>query len=126
MNKLQEYLKRKEILAKGYPKIYIVESSPKGVVPITREVVDIVENVGIRQQNGVKSSINRYVLDDKDYPFYPFHVDFVEGENTSIESGNGSGFGDLWCWSYYSTFSKDDADAYYEKELERVTKKYKI
>lgn len=122
MNRLQEYLKKKEILAKGYPKIYIIKSSPKGVSqPIERQVTEIINGVGTRHTNGISSMINRYVLDDKEYPF---HVDFVENETTSTESGYGSGFGDLWGWTYYSTFSKEDADLYQKQELKRITEKY--
>ena len=45
---------------------------------------------------------------------------------STSEDGFSSGFGDLWQWSYYCTLSKKDADEYYLKELERVSKKYNL
>jgi hypothetical protein len=121
MPKVQEYLKQKKIQKLGLPKLYVIKSSPEGVEnPIERQVIEIIEGVGFRIQDKEKLPIDRYKLDGS----YPYEVDIVRGETSTQDSGYGSGFGDLWGWTYYSSFSKEDADSYYLIELERVKTKY--
>jgi len=111
MSKVQEYLKRKKIEQLGLPKLYIVKSSPESVeIPVERQVVNIVENVAFR----------RYELEGS----YPYQVDVLRGETSSRDDGYGSGFGDLWGWTYFSSFSKEEIEKYYEAELLRVHKTY--
>jgi hypothetical protein len=120
MSKVQEYLKNKKIQEIGLPKLYIVKSSPEGVKkPVERQVVEIIENVAFRGDE--RLPIDRYKLENE----YPYEVDILRGENSTKEDGYGSGIGDLWGWSYFSSFSKEDADTYYYSELDRVQKKYK-
>ena len=63
---------------------------------------------------GIKYKINQY----------PGEVDIKTGETSMIEHGYGSGFGDLWSWSYFFTLSKDEAESYRNVELKRVSDKY--
>ena len=120
MSKVQEYLKNKKIQEIGLPKLCIVKSSPEGVKkPVERQVVEIIENVAFRGDE--RLPIDRYKLENE----YPYEVDILRGENSTKEDGYGSGIGDLWGWSYFSSFSKEDADTYYYSELDRVQKKYK-
>jgi hypothetical protein len=119
MTKTQEYLKNKKIQEMGLPKLYVVKSSPDGVEkPIERQVVEIEENVAFRGKE--RLPIDRYKVENG----YPYEIDFLRGENTTKENGYGSGIGDLWGWSYFSTFSEEEAKMYYNLELSRVQKKY--
>lgn len=121
MSKVQEYLKKKRMQELGLPKIYVVKSSREGVKkPVERQVEQIIENIGWKGKERVP--INRYKLEGDNGPY---EVDIPIGEDSNKEDGYGSGFGDLWGWTYFSSFSKTDADEYYEKELERVKNKYK-
>ena len=120
MSKVQEYLRNKRIKELGYPKMYTVESSREGVKsPIERQVIEISDGEFIISSEG-KIPSKRYKFEDS----FPLSVDIQEGKNSSKEEGYGSGFGDLWGWTYYSTFSKEDAEKYYEEESERVRQKY--
>jgi len=115
----KEYLKKKKIQELGLPKLYVVKSSPDGVEkPVERQVVEIIENVALRGEE--RLPIDRYKLEGG----YPYEVDILRGETSSKNDGYGTGFGDLWAWSYFSSFSKDDIEKYYEEELLRVQNKY--
>jgi len=119
MSKLQDYLKKKKIQNMGLPKLYVVKSSPEGVEkPVERQVVEVIENVSFRGKERLPS--DRYKLED----IYPYEVDILRGETSNKDDGYGSGCGDLWAWSYYSSFSMKDAEKYYEEEFMRVKTKY--
>ena len=120
MTKTQEYLRIKRIRELGLPKLYVVKSSPEGVEKITeRQVVDIIENVAFRGKE--RLPIDRYKLDDCGFPY---EVDIIRDEISTKDDGYGSGFGDLWSWSYFSSLSKDDIERYYQEETERIENKY--
>ena len=103
----------------GLPKLYVVKSSPDGVEkPVERQVVEIIENVAFSGKE--RLPIDRYKLEGG----YPYDVDILRGETSSKDDGYRTGFGDLWCWSYFSSFSKGDIDKYYEEELLRIQNKY--
>jgi hypothetical protein len=120
MSKVQEYLKNKKTQEMELPKLYIVKSSPEGVKkPVERQVVEIIENVAFRGDEMLP--IDRYRLEKE----YPYEVDILRGENSTKEDGYGSGIGDLWGWSYFSSFSKEDTERYYCSEVNRVQEKYK-
>jgi hypothetical protein len=122
MTKVQEYLHNKKIKELGLPKVWVVKSTPEGVeLPIERQVVEIKLNISTRHYNSKEIQLNRYVLDKVSYPF---EVDIENDSLSSSDYGYGSGFGDLWAWTYYTTLSKEDADEYYVKELKRITSKY--
>lgn len=119
MSKVQEYLKRKKIEELGLPKLYIVKSSPEGVEkPVERQVVEIVENVAFRGKE--RLPIDRYKLEGS----YPYEVDILRGETSGKVEGYGTGFGDLWAWGYFSSFSKEESEKYYKEEVQRVRDKY--
>lgn len=116
MSKVQEYLDNKRIKELNLPKIWVVKSDRNGVNnPIEYQVNRIVETVGKRNEK----TINRYIISES-----PYEIDIIVGESETIDSGFGTGCGDLWAWSYYSSFSKADCDSYYKKELKRVNDKY--
>ena len=120
MTRLEEYFERKRIMDLALPKLYIVKSTRCGVEqPVEKQVIEI-KNGGIRL-SPTKKQIYRYIIEGS-----PYEVEIVDGETYNMNEGYGTGFGDLWEWSYYSSFSKEDADAYYLEELERIKEKYKI
>ncbi|MBA3984998.1 MAG: hypothetical protein H0X63_00090 [Flavobacteriales bacterium] len=98
----------------------MVESSPDGVKkPVERQVVEIVENISFRGKERLPS--DRYKLDGSSYPYV---VDILRGETSSKDDGYGTGFGDLWSWTYFSSFSSEESENYYQEELMRVESKY--
>lgn len=112
MNKLQEYLKKKRIKELGLPKIYVVKSTPDGVDPIQeKQVIEITQ--------GIRLPIDKYEMED-----YPYTIDILRGESSARDEGHGTGIGDLWAWTYFYSLSKEEAEAYYQKEKERVETKY--
>jgi hypothetical protein len=107
MTKLEEYFKNKRIKELGLPKIYIVKSDREGVYePIENQVVDIKNGVSIDCSTKLKK--NRYLIENK-----PYEIDIEENKNSCLIEGYGTGFCDLLEWSYYCSFSKDDAYNYY-------------
>jgi hypothetical protein len=118
MSKVQDYFKKKKIHDMGLPKLYVVKSSPEGVEkPVERQVVQLIENISFRGKERLPS--DRYKIEDT-----PYNVDILRGETSNKDDGYGSGFGDLWAWSYYSSFSIEEAEKYYKEELIRVENKY--
>lgn len=122
MSKVQEYLKNKEIAAKGYPTMYVVKSTPEGVdEPVARKVVDIKLNAGKKIFSKTKEVVyDRYILEGS----FPYEVEIDHGDISGSEEGHGSGCGDLWSWTYFSTTSKTVADSYFIRETKRVNEKY--
>lgn len=121
MNKVQEYLKNKEITAKGYPTMYVVKSTREGVdEPVARKVVDIKLNAGKKIYSKTTKTYNKYILEEG----FPDEVDINHGDISGSEEGHGSGFGDLWSWTYFLTTSKTVADSYFIRETKRVNEKY--
>lgn len=122
MSKVQEYLKNKEIAAKGYPTMYVVKSTPEGVdEPVARKVVDIKFDAGkITYSKNKEVFYDKYYLDE----CFPYEVNINHGDISASQEGHGSGFGDLWSWTYFSTTSKTVAENYFIKESKRVSEKY--
>lgn len=103
-------------------KLYIVKSTRKGVSePIGVEILDMVESVAFRIKNDLKIPIDRYILGEVS----PYAVDIMRGRSSSKDEGYGSGVGDTWSWTYFSSFSLEEANDYYKKELERIENTYK-
>ena len=125
MGKVQDYLKQKKIKESGLRKIYIVESTREGVSDVMeRQVIDIKQHVSTifcGGDNKVNIPVHRYFLETESYPF---NVDIEEGEESTLDEGYGSGFGDLWEWSYFSSFSIEEAQEFKEKETKRVEQNY--
>jgi hypothetical protein len=121
MSKLQEYKDNKRMKELGLPKIYVIKSSRTGVEsPKERQICEIQDNYGTRTYMDGSKNLNKYITKDD----FPYEMIIEEGEISGIEAGYGTGMGDLWAWSYYYTFSKDDAYDYFEKESIRVSEKY--
>lgn len=113
MSKLKDYLEQKRISQLGLPKIYVVKSTRDGVnQPLECQVVNV----------EVLSDFNivRYHIKD----CFPYQIDIKDGELFAIEEGYGSGFGDLWAWTYFCSPSLEEANNFFEQETERVKEKY--
>ncbi len=122
MSKVQEYLRKKKIKELGLPMMYVVKSTPDGVgKPVERQVVEIKPNYNfVTYSDGKMVLLSKYVMEDD----FPYEIDIEENNISASNSGYGSGFGDLWGWTYYCTLSKEDAEQYYINEWERVKDKY--
>lgn len=126
MGIVQEYLKKKKIKELGLPKMYIVKSTPKGVSDIKEsQVINIVEGKNKKiysdiYPEGKVIPYKIYYMEDG----FPYEIDMDEDSISDSVEGHGTGFGDLWGWTYYCTLSEDDAKEYHKNETERVSKKY--
>ena len=105
-------------------KLWTVKSDRNGVkIPVERTPQHIHKGlVKTYYDNDGKHEV-KYTKYKFDYEF-PFEIDIEEGSISSDEHGYGSGTGDLWAWSYYSTTSKKDAENYFKNENLRVVNKY--
>ena len=126
MSKVQEYLKLKRIKEQGLPVMYIVHSSPEEVKePYQVQVEEIIKGTHPSLTYGE----NNEIISEKTYDKYillhdGFPKEILIAETSNQVSGYGSGFGNLWGWTLFCTLSKDEADEYYKKELQRVSEKY--
>lgn len=126
MSKVQEYLKRKEREKLNLPTMYVVRSSRKGVgKPEEKPVIEIKIDASwsfSRKKDGSeeKVSLTKYSMEGD----FPHEIFIPVGQKSSKEEGYGSGFGDLWSWTYFCTLSKDEAFEYYKEESKRVQEKY--
>lgn len=120
MSRVQEYLKRRKIEELGLPKIWVVKSERTGVsTPCELQVVEIVEGVAWRIDREERIRTDRYKVEHS-----PYEIDIEYSKKSTSIHGYGTGLGDLWGWTYYCTFSKEDANIYYVNEISRVSKKY--
>lgn len=111
--RVQEYLEAKRIKAKNYPKMYVVKSTREGVSEINTRFVNEVQEF----ENHYK-----YLLDKSDYPF---EVRIDKGKNFYIDDGYGTGVGDLWYWTYFSSTDEDLCKKFAAMELNRINTEYK-
>ena len=117
---MDDYKHNKEIEKPDLPLMYVVKSTPKGVERFERQIIEINKGRLIKRSNNTewKESF-RYKFNEP-----PYEIELTDDETSSIIDGFGSGFGDLWEWSFYCTLSKEDADQYAKMELQRVTEYY--
>jgi len=122
MGIVQDYLEKKRIAKLGLPKAWVIESTPSGVeLPVERQVIEFHANWGVVNYENKTVNTSKYFLDDAGFPY---EVIIEENKESTSIRGYGTGFGDLWGWSYYVTLNEQDGLDYYAKELKRVTKKY--
>lgn len=120
MSKTQDYLQKKKDEKSPKPKMWVIYSDRHDIEkPKEISIKEIMLNHAHVNYEHIQKSLTRYMFDVS-----PYEIDIVEGDISASADGYGSGFGDLWAWTYYCTLSKEDADIYYEKELKRVTDKY--
>jgi len=123
MTKTQQYLRDKKIREQDLPKIYVVKSTRDGVEePVERQIVEIIENYSHRITKDKDIPIDKYILDKKTYPY---EVQILKDESSTIDKGFFTGFGDTWSWSYFSTLSLEEANSYFNEEKTRIENKYK-
>jgi hypothetical protein len=120
MNK-KDYLRKKGRLpSQDLGTLFVFKSTPDGVGEITEHVVwDEIEG-GYNSNNGS----TRYKILRLKEP--PFECTLVDGQDVGEESGHGSGFGDLWSWSYFFSINKESLEAKRAQENKRVYEKYQF
>jgi hypothetical protein len=105
MGKLIEEYKRKKAMIGKPSTMFIIESRPEGVLLHKREILSIEEN-------------------DYKMGSFPFEITLKNEKDIHEKSGYGSGFGDLWGWSYFSTLDEEQAAKLFLDESKRVYDKY--
>ncbi len=131
MSKLKDYFEKKRIIKEGLPKIWFVKSNRNGVeLPKEIQVIEIVKNSGVMNYFSSNKNMDDISLNKK-LPIHkykmkeaPYSIDIVEGKTSSINTGTGTGFGDLWEWNDFISFTKEEADKYYIEENKRIFEKY--
>lgn len=98
MNKLQEYLEKKRIAT--MPTMYVVKRTQNGTIELLPRQIAF----QLQTSNGVK-----YLLDGSSYPF---EVTIEDGQKSFQEDEYGSGIGNLWAWTYFSTLDLEVAKKY--------------
>jgi hypothetical protein len=98
--------------------IWCVYSDRKEVKePTLRSIKQVDEGVGRRIGPKPEVLIHRYIVDEA-----PYRIDMAEDQDFVEHVGRASGFGDLWHWSWYCTFSEEKAKEFYQKETKRIQK----
>jgi len=122
---LHDYYKKKRLEAerKELGMMYVVYSDRDGVKDVQEfQIIELNPRIGNGESEGIgKYTYSRYVIDNTEFPY---EIDIIDGEDSSIEEGYGTGTGDLWSWTYYFALNKEDAEEYFKKERVRVQKKY--
>ena len=126
MNKEQYLIKKGRVANPVNGTLWIVKSTRSSVNLYEAPVWEITQNMGVttwydKEGNVTRTATSkRYKLNDIE----PFEIDIYEDTNTGEEHGYGTGFGDLWGWSYFATPDKEKAQKLYEDEKLRVQTKY--
>lgn len=118
MGRVDDYKKLIEEMM--LPKMWVVYSDRKGVsMPRELQVISI-ENSGRRYYaDGTEANVKKYKFDQS-----PYEVDMEDGKSSGTIEGYATGTGDLWCWTWFFSFSTEDALEFYLTEDKRVTEKY--
>jgi hypothetical protein len=126
MNKQDYLVKKGQIANPANGALWIIKSTRSAVVMYEAPVWEIRENMGsvtYHDDNGnvtKKTTFKRYKLKDVE----PYEMDVLDDTKTGEHHGYGTGFGDLWGWSYLASPDKDIALKLYEDEKLRVQTKY--
>lgn len=119
MSRVEEYKKKKFIEQLMLPKLWVIRSDREGVsMPRQLQVISI-EEISERTNGFVRTKVKRYKFDEA-----PFDIDIEEGRDNGMNQGYGSGFGDLWCWTWFCTFSEEEALNFYRMESTRIEETY--
>lgn len=108
-------------------KMYVVESNREGVKePVEREIINKSMggtrcSKGVGDEKLVKKDLYKYELDKTQFPY---DVNIVEGATSDRIIGRGTGWGDLWSWTYFYSTDKQEALDYFYVESNRVFQKY--
>ncbi len=122
INKLQEYKERKRMEALNL-RIFICKSDKNGTGEIEEYLVKhVMPNHGTKKYaDGITKSITKYLLNtDK----FPMEVEITEGDDFENIKGYGSGFGDLWEWTYHCSLSKEECLEWKTIEQKRIEDEY--
>lgn len=126
MNKQDYLVKKGQIADPANGTLWIIKSTRTGVIMYEAPVWEIRTNHGViehfdNEGNITKTSTcKKYKLGDQS----PYEIDIDDETKVGEEHGYGTGFGDLWGWSYIASPDKDKALKLYEDEKLRVQTKY--
>lgn len=119
MSRVDEYKKKKMIEEMKLPKLWVIHSDREGVsMPRQLQVVAI-DEIGERHYEYYRTKVKRYKFEEE-----PFSIDIEEGRDNGRNHGYGSGFGDLWCWTWFCSFSEEESLDYYRMESARIEETY--
>lgn len=130
MNKTQYLVNKGRIPDLANGNMWIVKSTRTGVTMYELPVWEIRDSSFVRQSfDPIKGKatepkvVNQktYILNDS-----PYDVAIEEGKTHGEQHGHGTGFGDLWSWSYFGSFDKEVAQKFYEEETLRVQMTYML
>jgi hypothetical protein len=105
MGKLIEEYKRKKAMIGKPSTMFVIESTPEGVLLHKREILSI--------------EGNEYKIGA-----FPYDIKLKNEKDIHEQNGYGSGCGDLWGWSYYSMLDEEQAAKLFVDESKRVYDKY--
>lgn len=117
---LQRYLLVKWQKENPPPEIYHFRSDRQGVFAIRiLKVLDSSKSGTRIYGDGRKKETRKYLVEGS-----PYEVAFEEGKSSVSESYSGSGMGDLWSYSHFFSFDKNEIVRMQDEEKERIIAKY--
>jgi hypothetical protein len=125
MNKQDYLVKKGRIADPANGALWIIKSTRTAVIMYETPVWEIEEELPTTwyDDNGNQTKTTtskKYILGDKE----PYYISIDDESNTGEKHGYGTGFGDLWGWSYLASPDKDKALKLFEDERIRVQTKY--
>jgi hypothetical protein len=119
----EDYLRKKGLLPKEpLGTIFCFRSSREGVSEIKELLIwEKVETGGWRGNRSERISIQNYKMNET-----PYNAQIWSDELVAENAGFGSGFGDLWAWSWFSSLDKNELEKSRQKEILRVAGKYGV
>jgi hypothetical protein len=123
MNKQDYLIKKGQVADSANGTLWIIKSTRTGVIMYEAPVVEITNSGAITfyddDKNKVTVTTKRYKLGES-----PYEIDVRDDTKIGQEHGYGTGFGDLWSWSFFASPDKDKILKLYEDEKLRVQTKY--
>ena len=122
----ENYLRKKgELPATDLGKMYCFKSDREGVSEI-KELLIWSKTTGITYRSDGTKIGKTIPYDRFDYKFKeaPYNASILAGDSLSVDRGCGSGFGDLWSWTWFCSQDKELLEKEKEKELQRVIETY--
>lgn len=109
MNKTDYLVKKGQIADPKNGEMFVIHSTREGV---TMKKIPVWE---ARPFGGR----TKYIFNEA-----PYELKIIDGDEFGEYEGYGSGFGDLWAYSYFGTFDEAVAKFLFSEETKRVTDKY--
>lgn len=122
----EDYLRKKGLLPpKPFGTMFSFESTRKGVSEIKEALIWDIKQVTSRYKDG-NNEWAEYIVDHYKLNESPYNPCIRRGETVGSKEGHGSGFGDLWAWTWFSSLDKSELEKARQKEIQRIAKKYGV